>query len=371
MAKKKDESKTPDVFAQIDQKYGAGAIAKLSRVPDKQYEVISTGSIGLDHALGIGGLPRGRIVEIYGPESSGKTTLTLHLIANAQKLGLACCFIDAEHALDIRYAAALGVDVKNLWVSQPDYGEQALEIADMLARSGAVGLIVIDSVAALTPLAEIQGDIGDYHVGVQARMMSQALRKIVAITNTTKTMVVFINQLRMKIGVKYGSPETTTGGNALKFYASVRLDTRRIGGVKEGDEQVANRTRVRVKKNKVAPPFTEAEFNIQFGTGIDRMTELIELGVATNVVDKSGAWLSHDGNRIGQGRAKAAAYLAGDGEDIATRIEEQVREKLKETGAITLTTAKESKKAKKKSQKTTAADAVAALTSGSKTDSGK
>lgn len=374
MGKKKEEPKAPSVFEVINKRFGANTINQLSRVPAKQYDVISTGSIGLDHALGVGGLPRGRIVEIFGPESSGKTTLTLHVLAAAQKRGLSCAFIDAEHALDIRYAAALGVNVKDLWVMQPDYGEQALEVTDMLARSGAVGVIVVDSVAALTPKAEIEGEVGDYHVGVQARMMSQALRKLVGVTSNTKTMVIFINQLRMKIGVKFGSPETTTGGNALKFYASIRLDTRRIGGVKAGTAQVANRTRVRVKKNKVAPPFTECEFDIGFGKGIDRMVELIELGVAAGVIDKAGAWLSYNGERLGQGRAKAAAFL-GDAGPLTDEIEANVREALTTVDAVALTTSKEddedekpAAKKKKKNQSTSAADAVASLTKGAKSE---
>lgn len=374
MAKaKKPAAKTADVFDLINAKFGKRTIATMADAPDEQYDVISTGSIALDKATGIGGMPRGRIIEIYGPESSGKTTLSLHMMANAQKRGLTCAFVDAEHALDMKYARALGVDTDQLYISQPDYGEQALEIVDMLARSGEVGMIIVDSVAALVPKAELEGDVGDFHVGLAARMMSQAMRKLKGVASQSNTMVVFINQLRMKIGVKFGSPETTTGGNALKFYASLRLDTRRIGGVKEGDTLVANRTRVRFKKNKVAPPFTEAEFNIKFGSrtafGIDRQTELIELGVFTKVVDQSGAWFSHDGERLGQGRAKSAVFLE-EHPEVSDKIEQKIRAKLDELDAGALpSTPREDPKAKAKpvkagkQQSTSAVDAVAALTS--------
>lgn len=357
------------VFDLIDAKFGKNTISQLGDVPAAQYDVISTGSLGLDHALGIGGLPLGRIVEIYGPESSGKTTLTLHVLANAQKNGCTCAFIDAEHALDVRYAAALGVDVGDLWVSQPDYGEQALEVVDMLAQSGQVDVVIVDSVAALTPKVEIEGEVGDVHVGVHARMMSQALRKIVAAAHRTNTMIVFINQLRTKIGVKFGSPETTTGGNALKFYASVRLDSRRIGGVKEGTgenaSQVANRTRVKVKKNKVAPPFTEAEFNIEFGQGIDNVTELLELGVSTKVIQKSGSWLSWGDVRLGQGRMNVAKSLR-ENKELLEKLSATVRDKLEGTNALALSTKEAEepeKKTRKKPQKTSTKDSVAKLMS--------
>ncbi|MBU2721735.1 recombinase RecA, partial [Acidithiobacillus ferridurans] len=287
-------------LSQIDKQFGKGAVMRLGdHNAIKDIEVYSTGSLGLDLALGVGGLPRGRVVEIYGPESSGKTTLTLHAIASCQAAGGTAAFIDAEHALDPGYAHKLGVDLENLLISQPDTGEQALEIADMLVRSGAVDLIVIDSVAALTPKAEIEGDMGDSHVGLQARLMSQALRKLTANISRTNTLVIFINQIRMKIGVMYGSPETTTGGNALKFYASVRLDIRRIGAIKKSDEVVGNDTRVKVVKNKVAPPFREAEFAIYYGEGISRLSELVDLGVKFDIVEKSGAWYSYQGERIG------------------------------------------------------------------------
>ncbi len=293
-------------LSQIDKQFGKGAIMRLGDGNAiKDIAVYSTGSLGLDLALGVGGLPRGRVVEIYGPESSGKTTLTLHVIANCQAAGGTAAFIDAEHALDPTYAQKLGVDLENLLISQPDTGEQALEIADMLVRSGAVDLIVVDSVAALTPKAEIEGDMGDSHVGLQARLMSQALRKLTANISRTNTLVIFINQIRMKIGVMYGSPETTTGGNALKFYASVRLDIRRIGAIKKGDEVVGSETRVKVLKNKVAPPFREAEFAIYYGEGISRFSELVDLGVKFDIVEKSGAWYSYKGERIGQGKDNA------------------------------------------------------------------
>ena len=293
----------------------------------KGIESISTGSLGLDIALGIGGLPRGRVVEIYGPESSGKTTLTLSVIAQAQKVGGTCAFIDAEHALDPSYAQRLGVNVEDLLVSQPDTGEQALEIADMLVRSAAIDVIVVDSVAALTPKAEIEGEMGDHHVGLQARLMSQALRKLTANIKRSNTMVVFINQIRMKIGVMFGNPETTTGGNALKFYSSVRLDIRRIGAVKKGEEVLGNQTRVKVVKNKVAPPFRKAEFDILYNEGISKEGELIDMGVEHQIVDKSGAWYSYNGERIGQGRDNVREFLRSN-PDIASDIENVVRQKM-------------------------------------------
>jgi recombination protein RecA len=311
-------------LTQIERQFGKGAIMRLgdgSAIADVQ--VISTGSLTLDLALGIGGLPRGRVVEVYGPESSGKTTLTLQVIAECQKVGGTAAFVDAEHALDPQYAENLGVKVEDLLVSQPDTGEQALEITDMLVRSGAVDIVVIDSVAALTPKAEIEGDMGDHHVGLQARLMSQALRKLTANIKRSNCMVVFINQIRMKIGVMFGSPETTTGGNALKFYSSVRLDIRRIGALKKGDEIVGNQTRVKVVKNKMAPPFKKAEFEILYGEGISREGELIDLGVEHNMVDKAGAWYSYKGDRIGQGKENVRQYLKDHpamAEDIDTRL---------------------------------------------------
>ncbi|WP_409408823.1 recombinase RecA [Acidithiobacillus ferriphilus] len=312
-------------LSQIDKQFGKGAVMRLGdHNAIKDIEVYSTGSLGLDLALGVGGLPRGRVVEIYGPESSGKTTLTLHAIASCQAAGGTAAFIDAEHALDPGYAHKLGVDLENLLISQPDTGEQALEIADMLVRSGAVDLIVIDSVAALTPKAEIEGDMGDSHVGLQARLMSQALRKLTANISRTNTLVIFINQIRMKIGVMYGSPETTTGGNALKFYASVRLDIRRIGAIKKSDEVVGNDTRVKVVKNKVAPPFREAEFAIYYGEGISRLSELVDLGVKFDIVEKSGAWYSYQGERIGQGKDNARQYLK-EHPELAVNIEQRIR----------------------------------------------
>ena len=312
-------------LSQIDKQFGKGAIMRLGdQNAIKDIAVYSTGSLGLDLALGVGGLPRGRVVEIYGPESSGKTTLTLHVIANCQAAGGTAAFIDAEHALDPTYAQKLGVDLENLLISQPDTGEQAREIADMLVRSGAVDLIVVDSVAALTPKAEIEGDMGDSHVGLQARLMSQALRKLTANISRTNTLVIFINQIRMKIGVMYGSPETTTGGNALKFYASVRLDIRRIGAIKKGDEVVGSETRVKVLKNKVAPPFREAEFAIYYGEGISRFSELVDLGVKFDIVEKSGAWYSYKGERIGQGKDNARVYLK-EHPEMAKEIDERVR----------------------------------------------
>ncbi len=297
-------------LAAIDKQFGKGAIMKLGKDPiDREVHVIPTGSLGLDIALGIGGLPRGRIVEIYGPESSGKTTLTLHIVAEAQKRGGVCAFIDAEHALDVNYAKKLGVKTEELLVSQPDFGEQALEIADMLVRSNAVDVIVVDSVAALTPKAELEGEMGDHHVGAHARLMSQALRKLTAAISKSRTMVIFINQIRMKIGVMFGSPETTTGGNALKFYASCRLDIRRIGAIKKDEDVIGNRTRVKVVKNKMAPPFKEVEFDILYGQGISREGDLVDLASEGNIVEKSGAWFSYGGERIGQGRENAKQFL--------------------------------------------------------------
>ncbi|HTQ98480.1 MAG TPA: recombinase RecA [Candidatus Acidoferrum sp.] len=311
-------------LAQIERQFGKGSMMRLGDHESHAIPAISTGSLGLDMALGIGGLPKGRIVEIYGPESSGKTTLTLQVIAEAQRKGGTCAFIDAEHALDPIYAKKLGVDVDNLLVSQPDTGEQALEICDMIVRSGAVDVVVIDSVAALTPRAEIEGDMGDSHVGLHARLMSQALRKLTGNIKNTNTLVIFINQIRMKIGVMFGSPETTTGGNALKFYASVRLDIRRIGSIKEGEEVVGNETRVKVIKNKVAPPFKQTEFEIYYGTGISRNGEIIELGAANNLIEKSGAWYAYKGEKIGQGKKSAVAYLA-EHPAVAQEIETKLR----------------------------------------------
>lgn len=314
-------------LSQIDRQFGKGSLMRLGDSELVTIPSISTGSLGLDIALGIGGLPRGRVVEIYGPESSGKTTLTLQVIAEAQKAGGTCAFIDAEHALDPIYAGNLGVQTDDLLVSQPDTGEQALEICDMLVRSSAIDVIVIDSVAALTPKAEIEGDMGDTHVGLQARLMSQALRKMTGNIKNSNTMVIFINQIRMKIGVMFGSPETTTGGNALKFYSSVRLDIRRIGAVKDGDEVVGNETRVKVVKNKVAPPFRQTEFSIMYGKGIHHTGEIIELGVKQGIIEKSGAWYAYGSDRIGQGRKNAAEFLDSNPE-MKAEIEAQVREQL-------------------------------------------
>ena len=314
-------------MAQIEKQFGKGSVMRMG---DKKVEAIpsiSTGSLGLDIALGIGGLPQGRIIEIYGPESSGKTTLTLQAIAECQKNGGTAAFIDAEHALDPGYAEKLGVNLSTLIISQPDNGEQALEITDMLVRSGAVDLVVIDSVAALTPKAEIEGDMGSSHMGLQARLMSQALRKITANVNRTKCMVIFINQIRMKIGVMFGNPETTTGGNALKFYASVRLDIRRIGSVKDGEEVVGNETRVKVVKNKMAPPFKQAEFVISFGRGVDKQGEVIDLGVKQGLIEKAGSWYSYQGAKIGQGKSNVAQFLT-DNPEIAKAIEQTIREQL-------------------------------------------
>lgn len=323
-----DENKKKALGAalgQIEKQFGKGAVMRLGDgTAHRDIDAVSTGSIGLDVALGIGGLPRGRVVEIYGPESSGKTTLTLHAIAEMQKLGGTAAFVDAEHALDPLYAEKLGVNIDDLLVSQPDTGEQALEITDMLVRSGAVDIVVVDSVAALTPKAEIEGDMGDSHMGLQARLMSQALRKLTANIKRSNTLVIFINQIRMKIGVMFGNPETTTGGNALKFYASVRLDIRRIGAIKKGDEILGNETRVKVVKNKVAPPFKQVEFDILYGEGISREGELIDLGVNENIVEKSGAWYSYDGNRIGQGKDNVRIYLK-EHPEMAKEIEAKIR----------------------------------------------
>lgn len=325
-----DENKKRALAAalgQIEKQFGKGAVMRMGDHDRQAIPAISTGSLGLDIALGIGGLPKGRIVEIYGPESSGKTTLTLSVIAEAQKMGATCAFVDAEHALDPDYAGKLGVNVDDLLVSQPDTGEQALEITDMLVRSNAVDVIIVDSVAALVPKAEIEGEMGDAHVGLQARLMSQALRKITGNIKNANCLVIFINQIRMKIGVMFGSPETTTGGNALKFYASVRLDIRRTGAVKEGDEVVGSETRVKVVKNKVAPPFRQAEFQILYGKGIYRNGEIIDLGVQQGLVEKSGAWYAYKGNKIGQGKANAAKYLE-DNPEVGREIEQQIRDKL-------------------------------------------
>jgi len=316
-------------LSQIEKQFGKGSVMRMgdASAAARDIDAVSTGSLGLDIALGIGGLPRGRIVEIYGPESSGKTTLTLQVIAEVQKLGGVAAFVDAEHALDPAYAEKLGVDVDELLVSQPDTGEQALEITDMLVRSGAVEIVVVDSVAALTPKAEIEGDMGDHHVGLQARLMSQALRKLTANIKRTNTMVIFINQIRMKIGVMFGNPETTTGGNALKFYSSVRLDIRRIGSIKKGDEIFGNETRVKVVKNKVSPPFKKAEFDILYGEGISRESEVIGLGVQEGIIDKSGAWYSYNGERIGQGKDNVRLFLK-ENPEIAEEIEGQIRARL-------------------------------------------
>jgi recombination protein RecA len=323
----KDKSKALDAaLSQIERAFGKGSIMRLGKnQKPMEIETVSTGSLGLDIALGVGGLPRGRIIEIYGPESSGKTTLALHTVAEAQKKGGVCGFIDAEHALDPVYARKLGVNLDDLLISQPDTGEQALEIADTLVRSGAIDVLVIDSVAALTPKAELDGEMGDVQPGLQARLMSQALRKLTGSISRSNTMVIFINQIRMKIGVMYGSPETTTGGNALKFYASVRLDIRRISTLKERDEPIGNSVRVKVVKNKVAPPFKQVEFDIMFGEGVSKMGELIDLGVKAGIVDKSGAWFSYDSQRLGQGRENSKQFLR-DNPDIANKIETSIRQ---------------------------------------------
>ncbi|MDN6297480.1 MAG: recombinase RecA [Halomonas sp.] len=328
MAQDENRSKALEAaLGQIDRQFGKGTVMRLGDTPRVVMPSVSTGSLGLDIALGIGGLPYGRVVEIFGPESSGKTTMTLAVIAEAQKQGKVCAFVDAEHALDPSYAEKLGVNLDDLLVSQPDTGEQALEITDMLVRSGGVDVIIIDSVAALTPRAEIEGEMGDAHVGLQARLMSQALRKITGNMKNANCMVVFINQIRMKIGVMFGSPETTTGGNALKFYASVRLDIRRTGSVKSGDEVTGNETRVKVVKNKVSPPFRQAEFQILYGKGIYHAGEVVDLGVQCSLVDKAGAWYSYKGKKIGQGKANAAQYLE-DNLEVMEEIESQIRAQL-------------------------------------------
>ncbi len=322
-----DKNKALDAaLTQIERAFGKGSIMRMgAKAGDQQIETIPSGSLGLDLALGIGGLPRGRVVEIYGPESSGKTTLALHAIAEAQKRGGTCAFIDAEHALDPIYARKLGVDVDNLLLSQPDGGEQALEICDTLVRSGAVDIVVVDSVAALVPRAELEGEMGDTHVGLHARLMSQALRKLTGSVSKSNTMLIFLNQIRLKIGVMFGNPETTTGGNALKFYASIRMEIRRIGQIKDREEVVGNQTRVKVVKNKLAPPFRQVEFDIMYGEGISKVGELIDLGVKANVVEKSGAWFSYDSTRIGQGRENAKQFLR-DHKDMAESIEKKVRD---------------------------------------------
>jgi len=322
-----DKTKALDAaLSQIERAFGKGSIMRMGKNQQAvEIETVPTGSLGLDIALGVGGLPRGRVIEIYGPESSGKTTLTLHVIAEAQKNGGVCAFVDAEHALDPIYARKLGVQLDDLLISQPDTGEQALEITDTLVRSGAIDVLVVDSVAALTPRAEIEGEMGDVQPGLQARLMSQALRKLTGSISRSKTMVIFINQIRMKIGVMYGSPETTTGGNALKFYASVRLDIRRIGAIKDRDEVTGNQTRVKVVKNKVAPPFKQVEFDIMYGEGISKVGELVDLGVKAGVVEKSGAWFSYDSQRLGQGRENAKNFLK-ENPEVAAKIEQAIRE---------------------------------------------
>ena len=326
-----DENKKKSLelaIKQIDKQFGKGTILRMGDREIEPIDAINTGSLGLDLALGIGGVPKGRIVEIYGPESSGKTTLTLHLIAQCQKTGGVCAFVDAEHALDPNYAKNLGVDIDNLYISQPDFGEQALDVVETLARSGAVDLIVVDSVAALTPKNEIDGDMGDQHVGLQARLMSQALRKLTSVVHKMGSTVIFINQIRMKIGAMgYGTPETTTGGNALKFYSSVRIDVRRIATLKQGEDPVGNRVRVKVVKNKVAPPFKQAEFDIMFGEGISREGELMDYGVKLDIIDKSGAWFSYGSTKLGQGRENAKAFLK-ENEAVAAEIENKIRENI-------------------------------------------
>jgi recombination protein RecA len=340
-----EKSKALDAaVAQIERAFGKGSIMRMGARPDQQIEVIPSGSLGLDLALGIGGLPRGRVIEIYGPESSGKTTLALHAIAEAQKRGGTCAFIDAEHALDPIYARKLGVDVDNLLISQPDAGEQALEICDTLVRSEAVDVVVIDSVAALVPRAELEGEMGDSHMGLHARLMSQALRKLTGSVSRSNTMLVFLNQIRMKIGVMFGNPETTTGGNALKFYASVRLEIRRIGQIKDRDEVTGNQTRVKVVKNKLAPPFRQVEFDIIYGEGISKVGELIDLGVKANVVEKSGAWFSCDSQRIGQGRENAKQFLR-DHHDVAAAIEARIRDQSGVVANAMMVTADETEEA--------------------------
>lgn len=323
---------------QIDKAFGKGALVRLGEREIEPIAAISTGSVGLDLALGIGGVPKGRIIEIYGPESSGKTTLALQIIAEAQKQGGVCAFIDAEHALDVRYAKNLGVDVENLLVSQPDFGEQALDIVETIARSGAVDVIVIDSVAALTPKAEIEGEMGDSHMGLQARLMSQALRKLTGVLHKMNTTVIFINQIRMKIGqMGYGSPETTTGGNALKFYASVRIDVRRIATLKQGESQIGNRVRAKVVKNKVAPPFRQAEFDIMFGEGISKEGELVDYGIKLDIVDKSGAWFSYKDKKLGQGRENAKAFLK-ENPEVAQELENEIKRAIGVENILTVST---------------------------------
>ncbi|ELR6635743.1 recombinase RecA [Campylobacter coli] len=318
----------------LDKAFGKGTILRLGDKEVEQIDSIGTGSVGLDLALGIGGIPKGRIIEIYGPESSGKTTLTLHIIAECQKAGGVCAFIDAEHALDVKYAKNLGVDTDNLYISQPDFGEQALEIVETIARSGAIDLIVVDSVAALTPKAEIEGDMGDQHVGLQARLMSQALRKLTGIVHKMNTTVIFINQIRMKIGAMgYGTPETTTGGNALKFYASVRLDVRKVATLKQNEEPIGNRVKVKVVKNKVAPPFRQAEFDVMFGEGLSREGELIDYGVKLDIVDKSGAWFSYKDKKLGQGRENSKAFLK-ENPEIADEITKEIQNSMGIEGMI-------------------------------------
>jgi recombination protein RecA len=341
-----DKQKALDAaLGQIERAFGKGSIMRMGqRAGDEQIEVIPSGSLGLDLALGIGGLPRGRVMEIYGPESSGKTTLALHAIAEAQKRGGTCAFIDAEHALDPGYARKLGVDVDNLLISQPDAGEQALEICDTLVRSGAIDVVVIDSVAALVPRAELEGEMGDSHMGLHARLMSQALRKLTGSVSRSNTMLIFLNQIRMKIGVMFGNPETTTGGQALKFYASLRLEIRRIGQIKDREQVVGNQTRVKVVKNKLAPPFRQVEFDIMYGEGISKVGELIDLGVKANVVEKSGAWFSYDSQRIGQGRENAKQFLR-DHPDVAAKIEVKVREQSGVVANLMLATSDEAEEA--------------------------
>ena len=334
-------------LSQIERQHGKGSVMKLGQDAIPEIESISTGSLSLDIALGIGGLPKGRVVEIYGPESSGKTTLALHCIAEAQKKGGICAFVDAEHALDPLYAGKLGVDIEELLISQPDTGEQALEITDTLVRSGAIDVLVIDSVAALTPRAELDGEMGDSLPGLQARLMSQAMRKLTGSISKSGTMVIFINQIRMKIGVMFGSPETTTGGNALKFYASVRLDIRRIGAIKDRDEVVGNQTRVKVVKNKVAPPFKQVEFDIMYGVGISKTGELLDLGVLKNIVEKSGSWFSYDSQRLGQGRENAKQFLA-DNPDMMAEIEERIRDDAGLSGKAKLEVVDDKTKSSKK-----------------------
>ena len=353
MDKKENLNKLKSVISNIEKSYGKGSIMMLGKKDEDMgnVDVYSTGSLGLDIALGIGGLPKGRVVEVYGPESSGKTTLTLHVIAEAQKVGGTCAFIDAEHALDPGYAKKLGVNIDELLISQPDTGEQALEIADTLIKSGSVSVLVIDSVAALTPRAEIEGEMGDHHVGLQSRLMSQALRKLTSSISRTNTMVIFINQIRMKIGVMFGSPETTTGGNALKFYSSVRVDIRRIGAIKEREQIIGNQTRVKIVKNKVAPPFKTIEFDIMYGKGISKKGEIIDLGVEAGIVEKSGTWYSYEGERMGQGRENAKVFLE-ENPDISNQIELAIRESaglVKNTDKPTVTESIESEENKTES----------------------